>query len=249
MGRRIGALAALVALATTLAVPAAAQTDPDEYLALVAELETRVATLATQAVEVNDAWDARDVEYRDTLDALRSLEAETAGVTDDLEAVIPPAEFEAQHTALVGTAGEVQTAATAMIAGLQASDTGEARQAALDEFLDSTSRFADLAILLRGPAATTTTSTTSTSTTTTTTTTLAPTTTQAAQPEITVAPAPADDGGSDVETPLLVLIGLLAGLLVGITGGLLVGRSARVKLIEELRRQRGEIAPEEPPTF
>lgn len=231
-------------LVTALSATASAQLD-DEYASVVADLGARMAALSTQAVEVNEAWEARDVSFADTTDAFRSILTEADTIADDVQLLTPPEDLSPQHEGLVNSGDQARAAAQAMLDGLNDPNDANARRTATDQFIAVAAEFSSLAQLITTPPATTT-STTSSSTTSTTSTTVPVATTS---PPVTAAlpaadPVASESDGGGAETPLLVLIGLLAGLLVGLTGGLLVGRRARRNLIDALQRERaGGAAP------
>lgn len=243
--RRAWSVATVVVVAMAAAATAAAQTDPAEYLTTITDLQVRMDTIGLQGEDVNASWDARNVTFEDTLDAFRSIEAEASGVVDAVRLLTPPEEFGPQHAALITTAEESLAAASAMIAGLNANDSGEARQAAVDQFLSATGEFSSIALLIVAPSTTTT--TTPAAATTTSTTTTAATTVTTTAPVTAALPtgtdSPDDSGGSDLASPLLIVIGLIAGLLLGLVGGLLIGRQARHRLVVALQRERAGGAP------
>ncbi len=228
---------------TALAAGATAQED-DAYAAAVADLGSRMAALSAQAVEVNEAWEARDVSFADTSDAFRSVVTEAGNIFDEVQLLTPPEALAVQHEATVTAAEQSAAAAQAMLDGLNDPNDATARRTATDQFIAVAAEFVSLAEVAAAQPATTTTTSTTTSTTTTTTAPVATT-----SPPVTASlPAPApevvESDGGGAETPLLVLIGLLAGLLVGLTGGLLIGRRARRNLIDALQRERvGGVPP------
>ncbi len=235
---RVVGLAVVVVLVMAPA-GALAQTDVD-YQTAVGGLSARMAALVTQAADVNAAWDAREVSFADTQDAFQSIEREMGLVVDEVRLLTAPDELAAQQAAMVEAAEKALVASAAMIDGLNDPNDSQARVLATDQFTLAGNEFVDIAGLVSTPPATTTTlPPTTTSTTTTvvaaTSTTSPPVT--AALPSGTESAAPESGSGRDA-SPLLVLIGLLAGLLVGVTGGLLIGRRARRTLIDALQRER-----------
>ncbi len=240
--RLVAGVGAALALAAFAGSAAAQESDP--YTSAVADLGTRLAALSAQAVEVNEAWEARDVSFADTSDAFRSIVTEAGNVFDEIQLLTPPDDLSSQHEAMVNSAEQSAAAAQAMLDGLNDPNDANARRTATDQFIVVASEFVALTELVTAPPATTTTTSTTTSTTTTTTAPVA-TTSPPVTAALPAAPAPevVESDGSGAETPLLVLIGLLAGLLVGLTGGLLVGRRARRNLIDALQRARAGGAP------
>ncbi len=241
----VGFVTALVV--TALGGVAAAQVD-EAYTAAIRDFAVRMAALSTQAVEVNEAWEARDVSFADTSDAFASIATEAGSIFDDVQLLTPPDELAPQHEAMVSAAEQAAAAARAMIDGLNDPNDATSRRTATDQFIAVASEFVSLAELTTAPPTTTTTTAPPTTTSTTTTTVAVATTSPPVTAALPAATEPAvaqSDGGGGAETPLLVLIGLLAGLLVGLTGGLVVGRRARRELIDALQQARAGGAPPE----
>lgn len=114
-----------------------------DYLDLVASQETALTGFQTEMATINGQWDAeeRTVTYPDTEAALVDLAARTRTWAQDVAAVVAPLGLEGVHTVLSAAAAEAANAADAVVAGLQSSDTGEARRAALDSFDEAVRAF------------------------------------------------------------------------------------------------------------
>jgi len=105
------------------------------YIDQVELSQADLASLAAEMTSINEQWDARDVEFSTARDFLRDdLNPRIAQWVTRVEAIEPPAGFEDQQAALVVAAPPVSAAADAVLDGLEAPDTGEARQAALEQF-------------------------------------------------------------------------------------------------------------------
>jgi hypothetical protein len=129
----------LAALTTTTAVPATTtSTTIDPAVAafvIAADTVADAATdLAQEATDINNAWDAGG-SYSDALDSLQDLEGRTAEYATAVANTTVPPNVTESWTAVVAAADDLATAGTAMVAGLQSSDQGQARQAALDDYL------------------------------------------------------------------------------------------------------------------
>ena len=114
-----------------------------DYLNLVASQETALTGFQTEMATINGQWDAeeRTVTYPDTEAALTDLAARVRTWAEDVAAVVAPLGLEGVHTVLSAAAAEAANAADAVVAGLQSSDTGEARRAALDSFDEAVRAF------------------------------------------------------------------------------------------------------------
>lgn len=114
-----------------------------DYLNLVASQETSLTGFQTEMATINGQWDAeeRTVTYPDTEAALIDLAGRVRTWAEDVAAVVAPLGLEGVHTVLSAAAAEAANAADAVVAGLQSSDTGEARRAALDSFDEAVRAF------------------------------------------------------------------------------------------------------------
>lgn len=113
------------------------------YLDLVASQETALTGFQTEMATINGQWDAeeRTVTYPDTEAALVDLAGRVRTWAQDVAAVVAPLGLEGVHTVLSAAAAEAANASDAVVAGLQSSDTGEARRAALDSFDEAVRAF------------------------------------------------------------------------------------------------------------
>lgn len=130
---------------STTTTTEAAVLDPSvqDYLDLVDSQETALTGYQTEMATINGQWDAaeRTVTYPDTEAALTDLAARVRTWAQDVAAVVAPLGLEGVHTVLSAAAAEAANAADAVVAGLQSSDTGEARRAALDAFDEAVRAF------------------------------------------------------------------------------------------------------------
>ncbi|MEX1005182.1 MAG: hypothetical protein WD990_01250 [Acidimicrobiia bacterium] len=114
-----------------------------DYLNLVDSQETALTGYQTEMATINGQWDAeeRTVTYPDTEAALTDLAGRVRTWAQDVAGVVAPLGLEGVHTVLSAAAAESANAADAVVAGLQSSDTGEARRAALDSFDEAVRAF------------------------------------------------------------------------------------------------------------
>ena len=131
--------------ASTTTTTEAVVLDPSvqDYLDLVVSQETALTGFQTEMATINGQWDAeeRTVTYPDTEAALVDLATRVRTWAQDVAAVVAPLGLEGVHTVLSAAAAEAANASDAVIAGLQSSDTGEARRAALDSFDEAVRAF------------------------------------------------------------------------------------------------------------
>ena len=130
---------------STVALIAVARSALDAYASSVASVADKVGELQRDAATINASWDERSVEYQETLTALSAIEAQATVLPDllgDLE--LPTAIDAPTHQRLVASSTTFSGAAAEMVEGLEAPDTGEARQAALVKFNAAAVEFASL---------------------------------------------------------------------------------------------------------
>lgn len=128
---------------TSTTEPVALDPSVQAFLDLVASQEIALTGFQTEMATINGQWDAdeRTVTYPQTEAALRDLAARVRTWAQDVAVVVAPLGLEGVHTVLSAAAAEAANAADAVIAGLQSSDTGEARRAALDSFDEAVRAF------------------------------------------------------------------------------------------------------------
>jgi len=133
-----GADDAADATSTTLV----AGVDAQLYGALIGDLATDVDNLGQQASLINERWESDDADYQETLAALETLSADMADIGDRLRVQEPPKGLSPEnHTRLVSSAGTLERAASGMVDGLKAPDTGEERRASLARFSAAVAEF------------------------------------------------------------------------------------------------------------
>jgi len=117
--------------------PTVAESDPAvaAYVDQVNLSQSDLASFAAEMASINEQWDARDVEFSTARDFLRDdLNPRIAQWVTRVEVIEAPVGFEDSQAALVVVAPPVSAAADAVLDGLEAPDTGQARQAALEQF-------------------------------------------------------------------------------------------------------------------
>lgn len=105
------------------------------YLERITTLNTDLATLHTTMLATNDDFDARTIEYGAARDAIRDdINPGIAAWAAEVKSSVAPetiVELAALNTELAGRADGIVQASIDLLAGLQSSDDGEARAAAL----------------------------------------------------------------------------------------------------------------------
>lgn len=120
--------------------------DAQIYAAIVGELSADVTEFADRATQVNQRWDDEAADFAETLAALEEIESDVTATADRLRVEEPPDGIGAEpHQRLLASSITLSRAATGMVDGLQAPDTGEARTAELSRFLASADEFAAVA--------------------------------------------------------------------------------------------------------
>jgi hypothetical protein len=126
-------------------------TIPELLAAYVSDIRSDQETLdaiLTEIETVNTAWEARDSNGTTFSEAVAGFEAVIVNATvfrDSVSIHIPPAGFGdglgTAHQAALTASERVLTEAEAVLAGLRASDTGQARQAAMLDFRAAVEEF------------------------------------------------------------------------------------------------------------
>ncbi len=118
--------------------------DVVQYTLDITAAGIEMAGLQERMVKINGDWDARAVGYADTLAALQTLDAEIRAWRQGLDGITVPGslpQYADFHAIMVTAAAEIPAKSTAVIEGLQAPDTGEARRAALAEFNEAVTAY------------------------------------------------------------------------------------------------------------
>lgn len=114
------------------------------YVSLVIGDQEELAALAERMDETNAGWDDRSIGYGDAQDQLIALAADSETFRDNVIIHLPPAgygEVTSAHEQAVNAAEDIADAADAVLAGLRASDTGQARRSALLDFRSAVEAF------------------------------------------------------------------------------------------------------------
>lgn len=128
---------------TTTTAPAPLDPSVQGFLDGVETQEAQLTGFQTEMATINGQWDAeeRTVTYQDTEAALVDLAGRVRTWAEEVATVVAPLGLEGVHTVLSAAAAEAANASDAVVAGLQSSDTGEARRAALDSFDEAVRAF------------------------------------------------------------------------------------------------------------
>lgn len=104
------------------------------YLARITELDTNLTVLYTSMLQTNADFDARTVAYPEARDTIRdTINPGFVSWAAEVKATVAPdsnTTLTALSTELAGRADAIVKASSDILAGLQSSDTGEARAAA-----------------------------------------------------------------------------------------------------------------------
>ena len=115
--------------------PTPVDAEMQAYLDQVTLLTTDLAALDTEMVRLNEQWDNREIEFGSARNELRDeINVNVALWSDRVVAAVPPASLTSQHQVLIDSAVAVNAAAIEVLAGLESSDNGEQRAAALVSF-------------------------------------------------------------------------------------------------------------------
>ena len=108
--------------------------DAAAFIETTDTIERNVTDLSTLAQQINDSWDARDVEYGPTRDALEELETETATVAEGIAAIEVPSPATEDWAEVTANLEAMKTAAAGMVDGLVNAEGSEPRLTALEDY-------------------------------------------------------------------------------------------------------------------
>lgn len=118
------------ATTTTTTIPP----EIEDFLLFADTVSTTAQDLLTEAQDVNDSWDDRRNNFRSTLDAFREFARKTSGFAGGVAGTNVPDGLTELWDPVQTAAATMLSAADEMVTGLQASDTGQIRRAALGDF-------------------------------------------------------------------------------------------------------------------
>tara|TARA_B100000900_G_scaffold96764_1_gene79864 strand:- start:296 stop:907 length:612 start_codon:yes stop_codon:yes gene_type:complete len=113
---------------------------PDSYVAYLEELtaeKIQATELGKDVLEANENWDNQSVTYQEAKDEFRSFIATAENFVITVSEPGPPNEFAylvTSHEELKTLVNLIYQDTVELLAGLESSDTGEQRSAALDSF-------------------------------------------------------------------------------------------------------------------
>lgn len=115
----------------------------DAYLAELDEINTALQLLRTEMVTVNDGFDAdpREIEYSEAEPRMITIETDTQALADRVAAMTVPAGFEANQQAMTSAIDSAAAAASEALTGLQGTDPGDLRRAAVVAFTTAADNF------------------------------------------------------------------------------------------------------------
>lgn len=120
-------------------------TDPEvqAYIAGLEAIDASLQLLQTEMVAVNQGFDAdpREIEYPDTEARMESVLTDTNALADQVAAMVVPAGFENNHQALTSAIDLAAGAAADALDGLQSSDPGDLRRAAVAAYTQAADNF------------------------------------------------------------------------------------------------------------
>lgn len=145
----------IAANTTTTTVPAGETTstapgpgtgvDPevDAYLAELDAINTALQLLRAEMVTVNDGFDAdpREIEFSEAEPRMTTIDNDTQALQDRVAAMIVPAGFETNQQALTSAIDSAAAAGSEALEGLQGSDPGDIRRAAVIAYTTAADNF------------------------------------------------------------------------------------------------------------
>lgn len=125
---------------TTTTVPGGTNSTVNDaattYLGELDRINGELQALDTELVAVNTGFDAepREIEYGDAESRMEAVATQAQALSDQVTALVPPAGLEANQEALAGAIGLAAEAAREALTGLQSTDPGDLRRAAVAAF-------------------------------------------------------------------------------------------------------------------
>ena len=122
---------------------------PDNYVAYLEEItaeKIQATELGKEVLEANENWDAQSVSYQEAKDEFRAFIETAANFVTTVSEPGPPNEFAnlvTSHEELKVLVNLVYEDTVELKAGLESSDTGERRAAALDSFNSNLDSFTE----------------------------------------------------------------------------------------------------------
>lgn len=129
---------------TTTAVTPPLAPETQAYLDGLDALAARLVELQTELAQINSDWENRQstgVTYGQTEQALVDLVGRIDAWTTDVEGLVPPDSLVVAHDTVVQFSHTVSETAQAVLDGLRAPDTGEARREAVARFDEAVGGF------------------------------------------------------------------------------------------------------------
>jgi hypothetical protein len=115
----------------------------DAYLAELDSINTSLQLLRAEMVTVNDGFDAdpRQIEFSEAESRMITIDTDTKALQNRVASMTVPAGFEANQTALTSAMDSAAAAATEALEGLQGSDPGDLRRAAVIAYTTAADNF------------------------------------------------------------------------------------------------------------
>ena len=120
---------------------------PDNYVAYLEEItaeKIQATELGKEVLEANENWDDKTVTYQEAKDEFRAFIATAEQFVSTVSDPGPPNEFAnlvTSHEELKTLVNLIYLDTVELLAGLESSDTGEQRAAALDAFNNDLDQF------------------------------------------------------------------------------------------------------------
>ena len=115
-----------------------------EYLEEITAEKIQAIELGKKVLEANEKWDEKSITYQEAKQEFAEFIADTELFTNIIVEPGPPSEFSnlvSSHNELITLVNLVYNDTVDLLAGLESSDTGEQRAAALDSFNTNLDQF------------------------------------------------------------------------------------------------------------
>ena len=115
-----------------------------EYLEEITAEKIQAIELGKKVLEANEKWDEKSITYQEAKQEFADFIDDTELFTNIIAEPGPPAEFSnlvSSHSELITLVNLVSDDTVELLAGLESSDTGEKRAAALDSFNTNLDQF------------------------------------------------------------------------------------------------------------
>lgn len=121
----------------------------EAFLLLIDGYQATAEEIQTSIDETNDAWEAREISFPETLDRFTQAQVDAQTLAETVAAANPPEAYAEVWPEAISAAALLPPGVDAIIEGLRASDDGTLRREAVAAYADLTQGFVDALNMVR----------------------------------------------------------------------------------------------------